>query len=180
MLAIDGEHPVGHPKDKCWQLQKISCVTFVRSSIVNDVIQTISSKFFFFFLTKKVWAYIKYQNDFQRVRSFCARKKLLPLFFLFRWFIFVCDLFLYAQNFFVICMHLFLFVIICENLFFLWESFWISIICVNLCLDKNKQVYEYHYLKQIFYHQKQIKIFCSFHMFLFYVFCLEFFWVLFC
>ena len=123
MLAIDGEHPVGHPKDKCWQLQKISCVTFVRSSIVNDVIQTISSKIFFF-LTKKVWAYIKYQNDFQRVRSFCVRKKLLPLFFLFRWFIFVCDMFLYAQNFFVICMHLFLFVIICENLFFLWESIW--------------------------------------------------------
>ena len=57
MLAIDGEHPVGHPKDKCWQLQKINCVTFIRSSIVNDVIQTISSKFSFFFDEKSLSVY---------------------------------------------------------------------------------------------------------------------------
>ena len=31
-----------------------------------------------------------------------------------------------------ICRHLFLFVIIWENLFFLWESFWIFSICKNL------------------------------------------------
>ena len=52
-----------------------------------------------------------------------------------------------------ICTHLFLFVIICENPFLLWESFGISIICVNLCLYENKQAYECHHLKQIFYHQ---------------------------
>ena len=42
-----------------------------------------------------------------------------------------------------------LFVIICENLFFLLGSFFYE----------NKQAYEYHRLKQIFSHQKQIMIF---------------------
>ena len=42
-----------------------------------------------------------------------------------------------------ICIHLSLFVIICDF----------------LSLYENNQVYEYHHLKQIFYHQKQIMIF---------------------
>ena len=74
-----------------------------------------------------------------------------------------------------IYMHLFLFVTICENLFeslliydHLWESIFLS-------LYENKQVDEYHCLKQIFYHQNMIMIFCWFRMFPFYVFCLEFF-----
>ena len=81
------------------------------------------------------------------------------------------------------CMHLFLFVIICENLFFLWESFWI-LICDHLwesnfvSLYENKLVYEFHHLKHI------IMIFCWFRMFQVYVFYFEFFsfcvWVLFC
>ena len=43
-----------------------------------------------------------------------------------------------------ICIHLFSFVIICDF----------------LSLYENKPEYEYHNLKQIFYHQKQIMIFC--------------------
>ena len=81
----------------------------------------------------------------------------------------------------LICKHLLLFVIICEDRFFLWESSWIfficekvlslwepfgiSIICVNLCLYENKLVYESHHLQQIFYHQKQMTIFCWVRMF---------------
>ena len=42
-----------------------------------------------------------------------------------------------------------LFVIICKNLFFLLGSFFYE----------NKQAYEYHRLKQIFSHQKQMMIF---------------------
>ena len=34
-----------------------------------------------------------------------------------------------------VCTLLFLFVVICENLFFLWESFWILLICENLFLS---------------------------------------------
>ena len=89
-----------------------------------------------------------------------------------------------------ICMHLFLFVWILD---YLWKSllfvrislnlFFFMIICANLCLYENKQAYESHHLKQIFYHQKQIIIFCWFYMFQFCVFCFEFFsfcvWVLF-
>ena len=72
-----------------------------------------------------------------------------------------------------ISMHLFLFVTICENLFeslliydHLWESIFLS-------LYENKQVDEYHCLKQIFYHQNMIMIFCWFRMFSFYVFTLN-------
>ena len=77
--------------------------------------------------------------------------------------------------------HLFLFVITCESLFFLWEYFWIfsdlwsSVRIDFLSLYENKQTYESHHLKQIFYHQNAIMIFCWFRMFLFYIFCLEFF-----
>ena len=59
-----------------------------------------------------------------------------------------------------IYMHLFLFVTICEKHF---ESL---LIYDNLCesiflgLYENKQAYEDHHSKQIFYHQKQIMIFC--------------------
>ena len=49
------------------------------------------------------------------------------------------------------CIHLFLFAIICENLFF---------ICGFLSLYENKQAYKYHHLEQIFYHQNTIMIFC--------------------
>ena len=82
-----------------------------------------------------------------------------------------------------IYMHLLLFVTICENLFeslliynHLWESTFLS-------LYENKQTYEHHYLKQIFYHQNMI-MFCWFRMFPFYAFCLKFFsfyiWVIIC
>ena len=89
----------------------------------------------------------------------------------------------------------FLFVTICENLLFLWESFWIFFICVNLLFYdrlcesifvtpyENKQAYESDHLKQIFYHQNTIMIFCWLPKFPFYVFYFEFFsfcvWVLF-
>ena len=95
-----------------------------------------------------------------------------------------------------ICAHVFLFVIIWENLFFLWESFWILLICENLflfmiiCVNllflsvyEHKSAYECHHSKQIFYHQNMVMIFCWFCMFPFYVFCFEFcsfcVWVLF-
>ena len=58
----------------------------------------------------------------------------------------------------------------------LWESIFLS-------LYENKQVYEYHHLKQIFYHQNTIVISCWFLMFQFYDFYFEFFsfcvWLLF-
>ena len=82
-----------------------------------------------------------------------------------------------------IFMHLFLFLIICENFFFLWEFFWISsylwssVRIYFLSLYENKQEYEYHHLKQISCHnndKNRIMIFCWFLMFPFYVFCLEF------
>ena len=82
-----------------------------------------------------------------------------------------------------IYMHLFLFVNI-------YESFLIFRICdhlweyIFLNLYKNKLVYEYHHLKQIFYHQNMIIIICWFGMFPFYDLCLEFFsfyvWVFSC
>ena len=58
----------------------------------------------------------------------------------------------------------------------LWESFWISshlwssVWIYFLSLYENKQAHKFHHLKQIFYHQKQIMIFCWFCMFPFYVF----------
>ena len=72
------------------------------------------------------------------------------------------------------------YLIICMHVFCLLSSVRIFMIyvCVNLCFCDNKQVYEYHHLKQIFYHQKQIMIFCWFHMFQVCVFFFEFF--LFC
>ena len=69
----------------------------------------------------------------------------------------------------------FLIFFICENLFLLWESFRITVICVNLCLYENKQVCESHHLKQIFYHQNTIIIFCWFRMFQVCVFYFGFF-----
>ena len=68
---------------------------------------------------------------------------------------------------------LYAFVFICNHL---WDSFWIFFIYDHLwesifsSLYENKRAYEYHYLKQIFYHQNMIMIFCWFHMFLFSVF----------
>ena len=38
----------------------------------------------------------------------------------------------------------------------------------SLSLYENKQAYQYHHLKRIFYHWKQIMILCRFRMFLFY------------
>ena len=43
-----------------------------------------------------------------------------------------------------ICTHLFIFVIICENLFYLWEPFLIFLVCENLFF---KRAYECHHLK---------------------------------
>ena len=74
--------------------------------------------------------------------------------------------------------------------FYLWSCVTISSFYENLfesflperiyffSLYENKQAYEYHRLKRIFCHQKQIMIFCWFHMFRlvsFYVFCFKFF-----
>ena len=56
--------------------------------------------------------------------------------------------------------HLFLFVTICENLFeslFIYDHLFESIF---LSLYENKQEYEFHHLKQMLYHQKQMMIFC--------------------
>ena len=46
---------------------------------------------------------------------------------------------------------------------------------IFVSLYENKQAHEYHHLKQIFCHQKQIIIFCWFCLFPFYVFYLKFF-----
>ena len=64
--------------------------------------------FFFFFIRKDI---ASQKSPKRKASSFtilevCARKKLLPLLFsvslfLFCWFIFACDVFLYAQNLFV-------------------------------------------------------------------------------
>ena len=78
-----------------------------------------------------------------------------------------------------------------DNLFFLWksfESFFLSehlfifvrtlfyfFFCENICLYENKPAYECHSLKQIFYHQNMVTIFCWFHMFQAYALWLEFF-----
>ena len=80
----------------------------------------------------------------------------------------------------------FLFVRIFLNPSYLWESLLIyDHLCESIFLSlwENKQEYEYHYLKQIFYHQNTLMIFCWFCMFQFYVFWFEFFlfcvWLLF-
>ena len=78
-------------------------------------------------------------------------------------FLFICqNMFLSVRTYFhlcalIICENLFLFMIIFENLFLF------MIICENLfffSLYQNNQAYEYHHLKQIFYHQKTIMMFC--------------------
>ena len=74
----------------------------------NEVINTISNMSIFFFI-KNISAIKSTKcktNDFHLLRSFCAREKLLPLFFsvcliLFCCFIFACDVFLRARNLFV-------------------------------------------------------------------------------
>ena len=71
-----------------------------------------------------------------------------------------------------------LFIRIFLNPSYLWESL---LIYDHLCesifssLYENKQAYESHHLKQLFYHQNTIMIFCWFHMFQVYDFCFEFF-----
>ena len=42
-------------------------------------------------------------------------------------------------------------------------------------LNARWEVYKHHHLKQIFYHQNMIMIFCWFHMFQFHVFSFKFF-----
>ena len=60
----------------------------------------------------------------------------------------------------LICENLFIFMIIYENLFLF------MIICENLLEHltfyklENKQAYEHHHLRSIFYHQNMITIFC--------------------
>ena len=145
------------------------------------------------------------------------------LLILFSWLVLVWFAFLYARNLFVkknwfavvlitlfyyttdvypyqptyrgfVCTHLFLFVIICENLFFLRESFlyvrifsylWSSVgIYYFIIYLLNKLVYEFPHRKQFFYHQNTIVIFCWFRVFQVYVFCFQLssfcVWVLFC
>ena len=68
-----------------------------------------------------------------------------------------------------------------EHLFFFMITFFYF--CFFLSLYENKQTYKSHHLKQIFYHQNMIMIFCRFCMFQTYDFWLEFFqfyvWVFF-
>ena len=73
----------------------------------------------------------------------------------------------------ILRIYLYTFIFICDHL---WESILfmeIFLICDFLSLYENKQIYEYHHLKQIFCHQKQIMIFWWFRMFPFYVFALN-------
>ena len=63
---------------------------------------------------------------------------------------------------------------------FFWNSFLVSFFYAHLwefiflSLYENKLVYESHDLKQIFYHQNKIMIFCWFRMFQCYAFYFEF------
>ena len=69
------------------------------------------------------------------------------------------NLSLFAKIYF----HLSALIFFCENLMIICKNLFVSmIICQNLfsCLYENKQVYEYHHLKQIFYHQNTIIILC--------------------
>ena len=91
------------------------------------------------------------------------------------------QVFIYAQLFLLVTIRVNLFFFM-RTLFYPWESLlfyghssfsWeLFFICENLCLYENKLVYESHHLKQIFYHQNMIMIFCSFRMFPLYAFCL--------
>ena len=76
------------------------------------------------------------------------------------------------------CKNHFLFMIIFENLYDHQQD------SIFSSLYENKQAYQPHHLKQIFYHQNMIMIFCWFRMFQIYVFNFELFsfcvWVLFC
>ena len=90
--------------------------------------------------------------------------------------ILICqNLFLFVKTYFLvrIYFHLSKSFFICQNLFSslrisssLWSSvrisfyLWSSVRIYFLSLHENKQVYEYHHLKQIFYHQNTIMIFC--------------------
>ena len=203
-----------------WQILMTICIwQFIISSIVNEVIKTISRQFIFF--TKRFWAYKKHQNAKQTTSPFVVREKLLPLLFfvhLFFWLfllvsfelfcIFECSKsFRKKKNWLeIVLITSFTMLVTCtpinlpidslfvhtyfymwsfarvssfyENLFYLWESLLIvriSVICVNLCLYENKHAYESHHLKQIFYHQNMIMIFCWFRMFQSHVFCFGFF-----
>ena len=119
---------------------------------------------------------------------------LTPIFFIAFIYFHLCALIFICKNFFlfmIVCENLFLFMIICENLFFfvmiflnpsylwkslligghLWESFNTSFDFYSLY--ENKEAYEYHHLKQIFYHRNMIMIFCWLRIFQFYVFTLN-------
>ena len=50
-------------------------------------------------------------------------------------FVIICENFFFLWQSF--SMNLFLFVIVCENPFFLWESLWVFLICENLFFYKN-------------------------------------------
>ena len=83
---------------------------------------------------------------FVRAKSFRKKKKKNRLeIVLIMSFYYTADVYPYqTANQEFICTHLLIFVIICDF----------------LSLYENKQEYEYQHLKQIFYHQKQIMIFC--------------------
>ena len=88
-----------------------------------------------------------------RTKSFLKKKHRLEI-VLIASFHYTTDVYPYQPTYRAsIYMQLFLFVIIYENLFesllfydHLWESIFLS-------LYEDKQAYEYHYVKQIFYHQ---------------------------
>ena len=68
------------------------------SSIVYEVIRTISSLIFFFYEKN-----LNISNDFHPLRNFCVRENLLPLLvfvplLLFCELVFACDMFMWARN----------------------------------------------------------------------------------
>ena len=74
------------------------------------------------------------------------------------------DLFSYARIYY----QLYILILICQNL--------LKIFLASYSLCENKQVYKHHHLKQIFYNQNMIIMFCWICMFQFYFFLL---WILF-
>ena len=203
-----------------WQILMTICIwQFIISSIVNEVIKTISRQFFFlrkdFEHTKSIKTQNKQLPPLLCAKNYCLCCFLFTCFFgFFCWLVLSCFAFLNAQHLFVkkknwleiVLITSFTMLVTCtpinlpidslfvhtyfymwsfarvssfyENLFYLWESLLIvriSVICVNLCLYENKHAYESHHLKQIFYHQNMIMIFCWFRMFQSHVFCFGFF-----
>ena len=111
-----------------------------------------------FYLHASIFNCVNLLWSYFRISSFYENVVFLQESF---WNLLICEnLFLYM----IICENLFLFMITCENLLEYLFAFY--------SLFENKQVYECHHLKQIFYHQNLIVIFRWLRMFQFYVFLL--------